>query len=283
MIDLKALRAMAPEERAAYIQNVLTLADFEFLLDGYEDIARLHKLQLDRTGATQDRPVDQIYGDALDMVEQAKRHHDEHHAKELDWQKRYRTLYEEVVDLRKAQTERHDWQTRAVSLAERLTVVEQERDKAKRDLRGATMCDACCGTGTALSGPCGCGGTGQLAAMLAHVRGVLFKTEMQRDEARDVIAAARAMREHDRKKPRGPGRRHAEEMEWEGGRDQYVSQLFSALDAMEDAVPPREEAIVGRTVEDGFGGCAYKCEREDCELQVVRPGKFQCTREGCDR
>ena len=32
----------------------------------------------------------------------------------------------------------------------------------------------------------------------------------------------------------------------------------------------------GRTVEDGFGGEWIMCERADCGLEVVRPGKVQC-------
>lgn len=39
-----------------------------------------------------------------------------------------------------------------------------------------------------------------------------------------------------------------------------------------------------RLVEDGY--CeAVKCWRPDCDLQVVRPGKFQCSGEpgGCPR
>ena len=30
------------------------------------------------------------------------------------------------------------------------------------------------------------------------------------------------------------------------------------------------------TIEDGFGGCWGKCEKPDCGLHVVRPGKVQC-------
>lgn len=32
-----------------------------------------------------------------------------------------------------------------------------------------------------------------------------------------------------------------------------------------------------RVVEDGYGGCWDMCERENCDLHVVRPGKVQCT------
>lgn len=31
-----------------------------------------------------------------------------------------------------------------------------------------------------------------------------------------------------------------------------------------------------RTIEDGFGSCWELCDRQDCGLQVVRPGKAQC-------
>lgn len=31
-----------------------------------------------------------------------------------------------------------------------------------------------------------------------------------------------------------------------------------------------------RWVEDGCGSCWVMCDREDCDLHVVRPGKAQC-------
>ena len=31
------------------------------------------------------------------------------------------------------------------------------------------------------------------------------------------------------------------------------------------------------TIEDGFGSVWTKCERSDCALEVVRPGKCQCS------
>lgn len=43
-------------------------------------------------------------------------------------------------------------------------------------------CDGCLGTGVALSGPCGCGGTGKLHDMLATVR-LSWATETQRADA----------------------------------------------------------------------------------------------------
>jgi hypothetical protein len=29
-------------------------------------------------------------------------------------------------------------------------------------------------------------------------------------------------------------------------------------------------------IEDGFGNCWVKCDKSDCGLEVVRPGKVQC-------
>ena len=36
-----------------------------------------------------------------------------------------------------------------------------------------------------------------------------------------------------------------------------------------------EDAESG-TLDDGFGNCWVKCERPDCGLEIVRPGKVQC-------
>lgn len=36
-----------------------------------------------------------------------------------------------------------------------------------------------------------------------------------------------------------------------------------------------------RTLDDGFGNIWHKCERSDCGMEVVRPGKVQCTKEPC--
>lgn len=56
--------------------------------------------------------------------------------------------------------------------------VRAEREKAE-------MCDGCAGTGEALSGPCGCGGTGKAYDMLRHVRLALHAAERERDELRE--------------------------------------------------------------------------------------------------
>ncbi len=45
-----------------------------------------------------------------------------------------------------------------------------------------------------------------------------------------------------------------------------------------DATTP---AIYKRIVDDGFGSSMEMCGRKDCGLQVVRPGKFQCTQPDC--
>jgi hypothetical protein len=34
--------------------------------------------------------------------------------------------------------------------------------------------------------------------------------------------------------------------------------------------------VTERFIEDGFGGRWPKCEKPDCQLEVVRPGKVQC-------
>lgn len=39
---------------------------------------------------------------------------------------------------------------------------------------------------------------------------------------------------------------------------------------------PEPDHGTGEFVDDGFGGCWEKCDRPDCGLQVVRPGKAQC-------
>jgi len=36
-------------------------------------------------------------------------------------------------------------------------------------------------------------------------------------------------------------------------------------------------------IDDGFGNSWPKCEQENCELEVVRPGKVQCSSETCPR
>lgn len=38
----------------------------------------------------------------------------------------------------------------------------------------------------------------------------------------------------------------------------------------------------GESVCDGFGGCWQRCNRPDCDLHVVRPGKVQCSYERDD-
>lgn len=35
-----------------------------------------------------------------------------------------------------------------------------------------------------------------------------------------------------------------------------------------------------RTIEDGFGSIWVMCDRDDCGLEVVRPGKCQCWCDG---
>lgn len=37
------------------------------------------------------------------------------------------------------------------------------------------------------------------------------------------------------------------------------------------------ETFESRVVEDGHGGAWVKCDRADCDLHVVRPGKAQCS------
>lgn len=34
--------------------------------------------------------------------------------------------------------------------------------------------------------------------------------------------------------------------------------------------------VVAEVIEDGFGSSWEKCLRQDCSLQIVRPGKVQC-------
>lgn len=35
---------------------------------------------------------------------------------------------------------------------------------------------------------------------------------------------------------------------------------------------------IATTLDDGFGNVWAKCDRADCQLQIVRPGKVQCSR-----
>jgi hypothetical protein len=41
-----------------------------------------------------------------------------------------------------------------------------------------------------------------------------------------------------------------------------------------DSIFRKEER--SRLLDDGFGNVWMKCEREDCDLHIVRPGKVQC-------
>ena len=41
------------------------------------------------------------------------------------------------------------------------------------------------------------------------------------------------------------------------------------------------EGLGGEYVEDGFGGAWVKCDDPRCDLEVVRPGKVQCS-DFCD-
>lgn len=50
----------------------------------------------------------------------------------------------------------------------------------------------------------------------------------------------------------------------EGFVDGYMAARRDALEA------------IAVTVSDGFGGQWLKCDRDDCDLKVVRPGKVQC-------
>jgi hypothetical protein len=43
---------------------------------------------------------------------------------------------------------------------------------------------------------------------------------------------------------------------------------------------PPERLDTNRIIEDGFGNSWRRCARKDCDLQVVRPGKVQCSCEG---
>jgi nucleotide-binding universal stress UspA family protein len=92
---------------------------------------------------------------------------------------------------------------RLLAEVRRLRAEVAERDAR---LRGAEMCDGCAGEGVALGGrPCGCGGTGRLVDMLAHVRGVLFRAEREAAEIRAKALEEAGSRIRSRTVMGGPG------------------------------------------------------------------------------
>lgn len=40
-------------------------------------------------------------------------------------------------------------------------------------------------------------------------------------------------------------------------------------------------AVGQRVLDDGFGNVWEKCEKPDCALEIVRPGKVQCDHDCC--
>lgn len=69
---------------------------------------------------------------------------------------------------------------------EKVARLERERD----ELAAQLACDACDGSGVAVSGPCGCGGRG-LPEMLRAVRVALHDVTRERDELAAQLAALR--------------------------------------------------------------------------------------------
>ena len=45
---------------------------------------------------------------------------------------------------------------------------------------------------------------------------------------------------------------------------------------MQAAEGEQNSNVSAGSIEDGFGSCWAKCDKPDCGLQVVRPGKVQC-------
>lgn len=82
-------------------------------------------------------------------------------------------------------------------MAEVLAALDAEREKAARlererdELAAQLACDACDGSGVAVSGPCGCGGRG-LPEMLRAVRVALHDVTRERDELAAQLAALHA-------------------------------------------------------------------------------------------
>ena len=75
--------------------------------------------------------------------------------------------------------------------------VRYQRDAEK--MRVETLCDACIGEGVALSGPCGCKGTGKLAVMVTTLRETLYdataraeQAERERDALREALESVKA-------------------------------------------------------------------------------------------
>ena len=58
-----------------------------------------------------------------------------------------------------------------------------------KSLNAELTCDGCLGTGTSLSGPCGCGGSGRLSDMLMAVREELAALRVWKREAREELRA----------------------------------------------------------------------------------------------
>jgi hypothetical protein len=66
--------------------------------DASEEISRCHALLLARTGSTQARPLDDILAGWLDQLEEADKHHDEHHAREERLEDKVKTLEQAIHD-----------------------------------------------------------------------------------------------------------------------------------------------------------------------------------------
>lgn len=59
--------------------------------------------------------------------------------------------------------------------------------------------------------------------------------------------------------------------------DDAVKELLRYRATLDATTP----AVYKRIVADDFGCAMEMCDRKDCGLQVVRPGKFQCTQPDC--
>lgn len=72
------------------------------------------------------------------------------------------------------------------------------RETEVKGLKAENMCDACCGEGRALSGPCMCGGTGKMSDAARHLRIELYKSREQLRVAVEIIEIAKAFVHQDK-------------------------------------------------------------------------------------
>lgn len=69
-------------------------------------------------------------------------------------------------------------------------------------------------------------------------------------------------------------------------RDNLYDLIAACIEVDVEQTGPLEVTITSELsdIEDGFGNYWPRCKRPDCDLEVVRPGKVQCSHEpGCQQ